>query len=42
MKQVFDNFEEIATQLKIDLNLRPQNIEKDKYFEICKLYENLN
>ena len=32
----------IAKKLNIDLNLRPQNIIKNKYLEICKIYENLN
>ena len=42
MKQLFCEFEQVAKQLNIDLNLRPQNLSKDKYIEICKLYENLN
>ena len=31
-----------AKKLEIDLNLRPQNFSKNKYLEICKIYENLN
>ena len=42
MKQLFKNYENIAKNLDIDLNLRPQNISKNKYLEICKIYENLN
>ena len=41
MRQLFSNFEEIAFKLNIDLNLRPQNISKRKYFEICQSYEDL-
>ena len=41
MKQLFNNFEEIAEKLNIDLNLRPQNLSKNKYLEICKIYEDL-
>ena len=41
MKQLFKNYENIANNLKIDLNLRPQNIPKNKYLEICKTFEKL-
>ena len=41
MKQLFENFDEIAKKLDLDLNLRPQNISINKYLEICKIYENL-
>ena len=41
MKQLFVNFEKIASELNIDLNLRPQNIPLKKYLEICKIYEKL-
>ncbi len=41
MKQLFVNFEEIAKKLKIDLQLRPQNLSKNKYLEICKIYSKL-
>ena len=41
MKQLFDNYEEIATKLNIDLNIRPQNLSTKKYLEICKFYEKL-
>ena len=41
MKLLFKNYEEIAKRLDIKLNLRPQNISKDKFIEICKFYENL-
>ncbi len=41
MKQLFSNYEEISDMLNIDLNLRPQNISITKYFEICRIYEEL-
>ena len=41
MKQLFSEYEKVANVLKIDLNLRPQNLSKDKYIEICKIYEKL-
>ena len=41
MKQLFSEYEKVANILKIDLNLRPQNLLKDKYIEICKIYEKL-
>ena len=41
MRQLFKNFESIANKLNVDLNLRPQNLSKYKYFEICKFYDNL-
>ena len=40
MKQLFPNFKEVAKMLDLDLNLRPQNISKNKYIEISKYYEN--
>ena len=42
MKFLFKNYEEVAKNLKLDLNLRPQNLTLNNYIEICKLYENLN
>ena len=33
---------ETAKKLNLDLKLRPQNLSKDKYIEICKIYEDLN
>ena len=32
----------VAKKLKIDLTVRPQNLSKEKYLDICKLYENLS
>ena len=40
MKQIFSNYEDVAENLNLDLNLRPQNISIEKYLEICKIYEN--
>ncbi len=41
IKQLFNNSNEILNKLKINLNLRPQNLSKEIYFEITKEYENL-
>ncbi len=41
MKQLFKNYQSVAKDLKLDLNLRPQNLSKDKFIEICKIYEKL-
>jgi len=41
IKQLFNNGNEILNKLKINLNLRPQNLSKEIYFEITKEYENL-
>ena len=40
IKQLFNNSNEILNKLKINLNLRPQNLSKEIYFEITKEYEN--
>ena len=42
MKQIFSNFNEIADKMNIDLNLRPQNISKNIYLEICRIYDKLH
>ena len=41
MKQLFKNFNLISKRLNLDLNLRPQNLSKNKYIEICRIYESL-
>ena len=41
MKLLFDDFENIANKLGLDLNIRPQNISKKKYLEISNFYKNL-
>ena len=39
--QLFDGNIEIASKLKIDLNLRPQNLDFETYFRIVNEYEKL-
>ena len=39
--QLFGDNAEIASKLKIDLNLRPQNLDFETYFNIVKEYERL-
>ena len=39
--QLFDGNAEIASKLKIDLNLRPQNLDFETYFRIVSEYEKL-
>ena len=41
MKQLFKNPDKISSKLKIDLNLRPQNLTPLDYFLITREYENL-
>ncbi len=41
MKQLFTDYEQVAKNLNLDLNLRPQNVSKQKFLEICKYYEGL-
>ena len=41
MKLLFNDFENIANKLELDLNVRPQNISKNKYLEICNFYKDL-
>ena len=42
MKKLFIKFEKVAKDLDLDLNLRPQNLSKNQYLEICKIYDVLN
>ena len=42
MKQLFSDYENVALKLKLDLNLRPQNLPVNKYIDICKIYEKLS
>ena len=42
MRLLFKDYETIANKIKLDLNLRPQNVTQDKFIEICRMYENLN
>ncbi len=39
--QLFKGNKEILNKLQIDLNLRPQNLDFDKYYQITSEYENL-
>jgi 16S rRNA (adenine1518-N6/adenine1519-N6)-dimethyltransferase len=39
--QLFDNANEIAERLKIDLNLRPQNLKNETYYLIAQEFEKL-
>ena len=40
-KQLFNNNENIASKMGIDLNLRPQNLNFETYYELTEKYENL-
>ena len=40
MKQLFSNYKDVAENLNLDLDLRPQNVSVEKYLEICRIYEN--
>ena len=40
-KQLFNNNEDIALQMGINLNLRPQNLNFNTYYELTKKYEDL-
>ena len=39
--QLFNGDKKILDTLKIDLNLRPQNLDFDTYYQLTRLYENL-
>ncbi len=41
MRILFKNFEDIASKLSLDLNLRPQNLNNQTYYKICSIYEKL-
>jgi 16S rRNA (adenine1518-N6/adenine1519-N6)-dimethyltransferase len=41
INQLFKNSDEISKKFKIDLNLRPQNLEPEIYFKLAKEYEDL-
>jgi 16S rRNA (adenine1518-N6/adenine1519-N6)-dimethyltransferase len=38
---LFKDFQNIARQLNLDLNLRPQNLDNITYYQICEKYEKL-
>ena len=39
--QIFDGNKEITKKLNLNLNLRPQNLDIDTYYNLTKFYENL-
>ena len=39
--QIFNGDQRISNKLKIDLNLRPQNLDFDTYYQLTSEYENL-
>ena len=39
--QIFNGNKNIINKLKIDLNLRPQNLDYEVYYQLTKEYENL-
>ena len=41
MRQLFDDYENKAKELNLNLNLRPQNLSTNQYLDICKVYESL-
>jgi len=41
ISQIFKDSDQVAKNLNIDLNLRPQNLSPDTYYKIAKEYENL-
>ena len=41
LKLLFKNYKKIIQKLKLNINLRPQNLSPEKYFEICTEYEKL-
>ena len=41
LRQIFKNPDQIVEKLKLNINLRPQNLSPLNYFEITKEYENL-
>tara|TARA_B100001540_G_C15689340_1_gene588528 strand:- start:210 stop:1001 length:792 start_codon:yes stop_codon:yes gene_type:complete len=41
LKFLFKNYEQVSKELDIDLQLRPQNLNKFTYYKICSQYENL-
>ena len=39
--QIFKNTKEISKKFNIDLNLRPQNLKPEMYYNLVKEYEKL-
>ena len=42
LKQLFNNYREISDKLKLNLDLRPQNLSLENYCDIVKEFEKLN
>ena len=42
LRQIFKDPDQIAEKLKLNINLRPQNLSPKNYFDITTEYENLN
>ena len=42
LKILFKNYDTIAKELSLDLNLRPQNLTNLTYYKICSYYEDLH
>ena len=42
LRQIFKDPDQIVEKLKLNINLRPQNLSPKNYFDITKEYENLN
>jgi len=42
LRQIFKDPDQIAEKLKLNINLRPQNLSPKNYFDITAEYENLN
>ena len=40
--QIFKGNDNISKKLKIDLNLRPQNLDLETYYKLTNEYEKLN
>ena len=41
LKQLFENYKNIGDELKLDLSLRPQNLEPEVFYEIANKYSEL-
>ena len=42
MKQLFNDYEAVSKNLRLNLNLRPQNLSLDTYYKLAYEYEKLN
>ena len=38
---IFKNPKKVADELKLDVKLRPQNLDKNTFYKICLIYEKL-